>query len=147
MTHHDPREHNLQFEAKKLSMIHTKRDGHVLRLAVNPVDSPEELFRDPVDQRYLVVMVKLADETDDVVPVNEDGIKALNLANALAKNDDFQFWLMTNGYTASATYEEALEGLKRIVGIESRSELKTSREKRQKLLALRDEFAYHTRAK
>lgn len=143
----DIKENHLQFEAKKLSMTHTKRDGHVLRLAINPVDSPDELFRDEVDQRYLVVMVKLASETDDIVPINPEGTRALNLFGVLVKNTDFQEYLYTNGYAGSMSVEEATSTLKEMIGIQSRQELKSSEQKRRKLFAVRDEFAYNVRAK
>lgn len=143
----DIKENHIQFEGKKLSMIHTKRDGHVLRLAINPVDSPDELFRDAVDQRYLVVMVKLADETDDIVPLNPEGTKALGLFAALCKAPDFQEWLYTQGIADEISVESAVDGLKSKLGIQSREELKTSKYKRQQLLAIRDEFEYHIRPK
>lgn len=143
----DVREHNLQFEGKKISMVHTKRDGHVLRLAINPADAPEELFRDPVDQRYLVVMVKLGAETDEPQPVNQEGQKALNIFNALAKSEEFQMWLFRQGVLDEFGVEPTIQVLKGMIGIESRKELKTNKDSRAKLFAVRDDFAYNTRAK
>jgi hypothetical protein len=143
----DIKEHHIQFEGKKLSMIQNKRDGHVLRLAVNPVDTPDELFRDAVDQRYLVVMVKLADETDDIVPINPEGQKALALFATLTKNEDFQLWLYNKRLSQEFGEEAAVNALKGVLGIESRAELKSSPQKRAKLFAIRDDFAYNIRAK
>lgn len=141
----DIKENHIQFEGKKLSMVHTKREGHVLRLAINPTDSPEELFRDAVDQRYLVVMVKLADETDDIVPINPEGQKALRLFQALVKAPDFREMLYLAGDADDMSEEAAVSGLKAKLGIQSRQELKNNPSVRQALLAIRDDFEYNIR--
>ena len=51
----------LEFEAKKIAL---KQDsnGFVLTLAVHPDEAPEELLRDFVGARYVVVMVRILDD-------------------------------------------------------------------------------------
>jgi len=141
------RDDHLQFEAKKISMVHTRRDGHVLRLGINPADTPEELFRDPVDQRYMVVLVRLAEETDDIIPVNDIGKKAVSLAAVLCKNWDFQKYMFLYKGANNTSEEEAAMTLKAILQINSRSELKDNELAREKLFSLRDEFEAAVKAK
>ena len=52
----------LQFEAVKTSMMQDK-NGTNIRLTIHPNDVPQDLHKDWVGSRYMVVMVKL----------NEDG--------------------------------------------------------------------------
>ena len=49
-----------QFEARKIALKQTK-EGHVLNLAIHPDEIPDEILRDFVGARYMVVMVRLAD--------------------------------------------------------------------------------------
>ena len=53
---------NVSFEAVKTSMIQDK-NGTNIRLTIHPNDVPQDLHKDWVGSRYMVVMVKL----------NEDG--------------------------------------------------------------------------
>ena len=50
----------LQFEAVKTSMMQDK-NGTNIRLTIHPDDVPQELHKDWVGSRYMVVMVKLND--------------------------------------------------------------------------------------
>tara|TARA_E500000318_G_scaffold70766_1_gene65582 strand:+ start:361 stop:648 length:288 start_codon:yes stop_codon:yes gene_type:complete len=53
---------NINFEAVKTSMMQDK-NGTNIRLTIHPNDVPQDLHKDWVGSRYMVVMVKL----------NEDG--------------------------------------------------------------------------
>ena len=53
---------NVSFEAVKTSMMQDK-NGTNIRLTIHPNDVPQDLHKDWVGSRYMVVMVKL----------NEDG--------------------------------------------------------------------------
>ena len=53
---------NVSFEAVKTSMMQDK-NGTNIRLTIHPNDVPQDLHKDRVGSRYMVVMVKL----------NEDG--------------------------------------------------------------------------
>ena len=54
--------HSVSFEAVKTSMMQDK-NGTNIRLTIHPNDVPQDLHKDWVGSRYMVVMVKL----------NEDG--------------------------------------------------------------------------
>ena len=56
----DIRDVGINFEAVKVSMTQDK-NGFNLRLCVHPDEVPDDLFRDWVGSRYLVVMVKIDD--------------------------------------------------------------------------------------
>jgi len=57
-----------QFEGKKIALKQTK-DGYAMTLAIHPDDIPDELMRDFVGARYMVVMVRLADNEE---PLNRE---------------------------------------------------------------------------
>ena len=50
----------IQFEGMKTALRQTK-DGYSLTLAVHPDDLPDDLMRDFVGSRYMVVMVRVGD--------------------------------------------------------------------------------------
>ena len=50
----------IKFEGVKTALKQTK-DGYSLTLAVHPDDLPQDLMRDFVGARYMVVMVRLGD--------------------------------------------------------------------------------------
>ena len=50
----------IQFEAIKTALKQTK-DGYSLSLAVHPDELPDNLMRDFVGSRYMVVMVRIND--------------------------------------------------------------------------------------
>ena len=52
-----------QFEGKKIALKQTK-DGYAMTLAIHPDEVPSELLRDWVGARYMVVMVRLADNEE-----------------------------------------------------------------------------------
>ena len=59
----------VSFEAVKTSMMQDK-NGTNIRLTIHPDDVPQELHKDWVGSRYMVVMVKLND--DDTPDTRED---------------------------------------------------------------------------
>jgi len=127
-------------ECVKLGMRHTK-DGHVISLAINPVDTPQELMTDPLGTRYLAVMVRLNDQEEAVPsPTTEDGAKAVRLAGALCSNIEFQSWMATNGFCNDATEDSCAAGLRQLLGIASRKELKVDAVARRKLNDIKSEF-------
>ena len=60
---------NINFEAVKTSMMQDK-NGTNIRLTIHPNDVPQQLHKDWVGSRYVVVMVKLDEE---MVKLNKDG--------------------------------------------------------------------------
>ena len=85
-----------QFEGKKVALKQTK-DGIVMSLAIHPDDLPEELMRDFVGARYMVVMVRLGDEEK---PLNREefaGSQLVKLAGILCRDKDFWDYLYDDG--------------------------------------------------
>lgn len=129
-----------KFEAVKIAMNHDK-NGHVLRLAIHPDNTPEDVLRDPLGTRYFIVAVRMNDEGELVAGKGaEEGAKAIRVAAMLAKDEKFQTWMAARGYAEEISEESCASGMREYLGVTSRTELKTKAEARKRLLALRDEF-------
>ena len=114
-----------QFEAKKIALKQTK-DGHVLTLAIHPDESPDDILRDFVGARYMVVMVRLG---DDEKPLNRDeyvGSQMVKLAGMLCRDGLFWEYLYEKGLLLETNEESCVEWMKSYLNIHSRSELKTN---------------------
>ena len=122
----------VNFEAVKLHLKHDK-NGHVLTIAIHPQDTPDEILRSPVGQRYMVALVALNDREQPIVNSQEDeGAKALKFAAALCRKPDFQEWICQR-YEVAINEDGAASAMAAELGVGSRSELKTSPLARQKL--------------
>lgn len=130
----------LQFESVKVALKQNK-DGYVLTLCIHPDDVPLELLRDFVGARYQVVMVRLNDED---MPINReaefDGSKAVRLAGILCKEVEFWDYLHSDEQIFLANEKEATEWLRNYLGVQSRSELKTNLEARNRLSKVNEEY-------
>ena len=60
----------IQFEGIKTGLKQSK-DGYMLSLAVHPDDLPDNLIRDFVGARYMVVMVRIGDDEQPVKQVRK----------------------------------------------------------------------------
>ena len=135
-----------KFEAVKIGLRHNAKDGYILALAMHPQDAPEEILRDPIGQQYMLVAVRMNQQSEPVAAKGTDeGLRAVKLAGTLCSNEEFQLWMVNTGYSNGLGEAEAAEGLRQYCGINSRSELKTNAEARRRLLALRAGFSdsYH----
>jgi len=112
----------IQFEAIKTSLKQSK-DGYILTLAVHPDDLPDDLMRDFIGSRYVVVMVRLG---DNEMPMDKEFWEWLNRKE----------WLMEKNEAACA------EWLCSYLDIESRKELKTNQEARTLFNQLRSSFEH-----
>lgn len=129
-----------EMECVKLGMRHTK-DGHILSIVMHPNDTPEDILRDPVGQRYMAVFVRVNDHEEAVAsPQVEDGLKAVKLAGTLCSDADFQLWMASKGYATGVSEEAATEGMRAYLGVTSRKELKTDADARAVLSRLRSAF-------
>ena len=134
-----------KFEAVKIAMQQDKH-GHILRLSIHPNDTPEDIMRDPVGTRYLVVAVRIGDEGEPIAsPSVRDGLMAVKLAGALARDNRFQVWLVQQEMADVISETAAADVIRTHSGVRSRSDLKTDLAARRRFLALRDEFADHLR--
>jgi hypothetical protein len=128
-----------QFEGKKVALKQTK-DGYAMTLAIHPDDIPDELMRDFVGARYMVVMVRLADNEE---PLNREefaGGQMVKLAGMLCRDPAFWEYLSEDGQIFKKSEEEATEWIKSFLEIKSRSELKTNHEAHSTLKVLNSEF-------
>ena len=131
---------NIQFEAVKTALRQSK-DGYSLTLVIHPDDIPDDLVKDFVGARYVVVMVRLDEEEKPMVREKQlPGQHAVKMAAVLCQ--DMQFWAwVNNAWDLSVTSEEACKNwLCEYLGIESRSELKTDTEARSLFETLRNGF-------
>lgn len=115
----------IQFEGVKLGLRQSK-DGYNLSLAVHPDDIPDELVRDFVGSRYMIVMVRLGDDEQPINRENEfPGDTAVKMAGMLCRDE--QFWEYINDISDATpvTEAECAAWLCGYIGIESRKELKT----------------------
>lgn len=121
-----------QFEARKIALKQTK-DGHVLNLAIHPDEIPEEILRDFVGARYMVVMVRLADTEAPMVRAEEyAGARLVKQAGMLCRERQFWDFLHEQGDIFERSEESAVDWLCAYLNITSRADLKTN-EKAQKL--------------
>lgn len=143
MTDEDDEIANLssKFEAIKIAMTQDK-NGHILKLSIHPNDTPEDIMRDPVGTRYLVVAVRIGDEGEALAtPGQREGIMAVKMAGELARDSRFQNWLVQQELSDVISEPAAADVIRTHSGVVSRSELKTNTQARRRFLALRDEFA------
>jgi len=132
-------------EVVKVGMRHTK-DGHIFSMAINPHDTPAELMRDPVGQRYLAVLVRLNDQDEPVSSKeNEDGKKAVALAGTLCHDASFQEWLAATGEIDDMSEAAASVWLRKRLKVTSRKDLKVDDQARRRLDDVRAEFIEYRR--
>ena len=113
----------IQFEAIKLS-LKQDRSGYALHLAIHPDEIPDALVRDFVGARYQVVMVRLT-EHQELTPANP-----VVKAAMLAKDENFQNFLMETDITFEKSQSAAEQAIRDICGVRSRAELNASPEAR-----------------
>ena len=116
-----------QFEAKKIAMKQTK-DGYVMSLAIHPDDIPDEVVKDFVGARYMVVMVRLADTE---VPFNREefaGGQMVKLAGMLCRDSKFWDYLYEDGQLFETSEAACIDWLQSYLSVPSRAEIKTNLE-------------------
>lgn len=128
-----------QFEGKKIALKQTK-DGIVMSLAIHPDDLPEELMRDFVGSRYMVVMVRLGDEER---PLNRDefaGAQMVKLAGMLCRDKSFWDYLHEGGQLLEKNEAACVEWLQSYLNINSRADLKINKGAQEELKELYGEY-------
>ena len=130
----------IKFEGIKTSLKQTK-DGYSLTLAVHPDELPEDLMRDFVGARYVVVMVRLA---DNETPLNREqsypGDHAVKMAGMLCRDPQFWAWLFEREWLMDENENACIDWLTSFLHIESRKELKTNEVAREAFNQLRKSF-------
>jgi hypothetical protein len=130
----------IQFEGVKTGLRQSK-EGYNLTLAVHPDDLPDDLMRDFVGSRYMVVMVRIG---DDEQPLNREhefpGDNAVKMAGMVCRDPEFWAFIAdTQGDEVSSETESA-QWLCVFLDIESRKELKTNSEARELFIKLKKGF-------
>ena len=107
----------LQFEAVKVAL---KQDatGYVLTLKVHPDEIPDELMRDFVGTRYVIVAARLNDDETPVIVSNR-----VTRAGMLCRDVRFWKWLNAGDYESNHDEQSATSWLHDRCGIDSRTEL------------------------
>jgi hypothetical protein len=139
----------VHFEAIKTSMSQSKQ-GTILRLALHPNDVPPSLHTDWVGSRYMVALVKLGDDDQPEISDEQRELDRLVAsAGMLCRNDEFAEFLFEKGYMEDSMYIESNFGerepacantLRSVLGISSRSEMKTNSVAREKFKSISEEF-------
>ena len=136
----DIKEVSYAFEAVKSALRQTK-DGISVSLVIHPNDVPNPLLSDPVGSRYMVGMARLGDDDQPVESEEQREAKRdVTSAGALCRDTDFQKWLLDNGYCDEVSEDEASNALRILLGVESRSEIKTNQEAQRKWRIIRNLF-------
>ena len=113
----------------------------MLTLSVHPDDLPDELMRDFVGSRYMVVMVRIGDDEKPINRANEfPGDTAVKIAGMLCRDPEFWEWLHENEWLQEKNEGACVEWLTSFLGIESRKELKTNSEARDLFNNIKDKF-------
>ena len=136
----DIKEVSYAFEAVKSALRQTK-DGISVSLVIHPNDVPNPLLSDPVGSRYMVGMARLGDDDQPVESEEQREAKRdVTSAGALCRDTDFQKWLLDNGYCDEVSEDEACKALRILLGVVSRSEIKTNQEAQRKWRIIRNLF-------
>jgi ABC-type hemin transport system substrate-binding protein len=129
-----------QFEARKIALKQTK-EGHVLNLAIHPDEIPEEILRDFVGARYMVVMVRLADTESPMVRGEEyAGARLVKQAGMICRDHKFWDYLHEEGLIFDKNEIVVVEWLCNYLDIVSRSELKTNQKAQNLFEKLNEEY-------
>ncbi len=130
----------IQFEGIKTGLRQSK-EGYNLTLAVHPDDLPDDLMRDFVGSRYMVVMVRIGDEEQ---PINREvefaGSHAVKIAGMLCRDPDFWSFVFDVHGDEITSESDCVQWLQIFLDITSRSELKTNNEARELFIKLRKGF-------
>tara|TARA_R110002020_G_scaffold18695_2_gene64969 strand:- start:12758 stop:13216 length:459 start_codon:yes stop_codon:yes gene_type:complete len=128
------------FEAVK-SVLRQSKDGIVISLVIHPNDIPGPLLSDPIGSRYMVGMARLGDDEEIIEPEGvREGKRMVTSAGALCRDDDFQMWLVHNGFSPAPTEEAAATTVKRLLKVKSRAELKENVDAQHRWSIIRQHF-------
>ena len=127
----------IQFEGIKTGLRQSK-DGYLLSIAVHPEDLPDDLVRDFVGARYMVVMVRLNDEEMPYErPKHHPEVAS---AGMLCRDRDFWLYIHSAFGDEVSTEGECAEWFKFYFEIDSRADLKTNEAAREKFIQFKKGF-------
>ena len=130
----------IQFEGIKTGLRQSK-EGYNLTLAEHTDDLPDDLMRDFVGSRYMVVMVRIGSEEQ---PINREvefaGGHAVKIAGMLCRDPDFWSFVFDVHGDEITSESECVQWLQIFLDLSSRSELKTNNKARELFIKLRKGF-------
>ena len=131
---------SVRAEVVKIGLTQGK-EGHILKLVLHPNDLPRDIITDSLGSRYLMVLVRLNDDDTAAPPKDKaEGDRAVAIAGALCRNERFRGWFFSKGFSVSEEPNAVAEGLRSILGVESRRDLATNEEARRVFMDIRGEF-------
>ena len=147
----EPKEAAFHFEAVKTSMSQSKA-GTILRLAIHPNVVQAYLHTDWVGSRYMVAMVKLNEQDEPEISVEQREVdKLIASAGMLCRNPSFVEFLHEKNITTydptgkfpTLTPDEngVAEALRNYLGITSRSDFRNNSQAREQFKNLSQEFS------
>lgn len=130
------------FEARLNSFVRSKQ-GVFLKLELTPNDIPDELSTAAVGQRFMVAVSEIGDMDEDLGA----GERTVQLAGILCRTPDFQDYIIeyVRSRASSPIHHEpseltAAKLMKRVLGIESRAELKDDKSAQNKFDQLKEDY-------
>jgi hypothetical protein len=134
------KKNTVQCEVVKIAMAQD-RNGHILKLSIHPNELPNDLVLDPLGTRYVMVLARLSDQ-DEVVPPKEKSEieKIIDVAGLLCRNPRFQHWLFDSGDSVTDDEQGAIQAVREMCGIDSRSEFRNNANARECFLAIKADF-------
>lgn len=134
------REAALHFEAVKVSMRMDSK-GCYITLSIHPAQVPTDLLISAAGSRFMVAMVNIGHDEMPVKGKDQTiGEKAVKIAGALCRNPKFQKWMENRGFSMLSDEESVADGLKRYCQIDSRAELATNENAREKFFRIKESF-------
>jgi hypothetical protein len=130
---------SIQFEGCKVALKQDKT-GYVLTLSMHPDDIPEDLLRDFVGSRYMVVMVRIGENEQPLERKEHEWDKYVRIAGMLCKNPRFWKFLYDESHIMEESEKESTAWLRDYLNIPSRSDLKTNVQARDLLDQIQQEF-------
>jgi hypothetical protein len=136
----DIKDNSYGFEAIK-SVLRQSKDGIVLSLVIHPSDVPIPLLSDPIGSRYMVGMARVGDDEEIIEPESvREGKRMVTSCGALCRDDDFQRWMVDNGFSLEQTEEAAATSVKQLLKVESRAELRENVDAQRRWVIIRQRF-------
>jgi hypothetical protein len=128
----------IQFEGMKTGLKQSK-DGYMLSLAVHPDDLPDNLIRDFVGARYMVVMVRIGDDEQPVKQVRKSD-PVVSMAGMVCRDSEFWMYVCIRDDEMIGSEAECAEWMKMYFDIESRADFKTNDVAREKFIKFKEDF-------
>lgn len=128
-----------QFEGKKVALKQTK-DGYAMTLAIHPDEIPDELLKDFVGARYMVVMVRLNDQEEPLDRREYAGAQMVKLAGMLCRDKDFWEYLHEGGQLFEVNELACVEWLTGYLNVNSRADIKGNKLAQDELKELYTEY-------